>query len=268
MGNTLNCNEVICNENIYEIEWINDKNWFIEFVNKINTNNTNTNTNTNTNNNNTNTNTNNTNTNNNNTNNNTNTNNNNTNTNNNNTNINDKINNYSIINVNFKIFNNGLSFFKLIKKIENIDTIEKIYINFLINYKLLNNNHFQIHLYLINNLNDINVLNNLNDINVLNNLNDINDINDINDLNDINTKINHFTLNLNELIINNKNYEIKDEFKYELSINFTYLNYIIFQEYIKNNENTIHNQIINKNYDKKYKNMFFVIIIQTSVFES
>ena len=35
MGNTLNCNEVICNENIYEIEWINDKNWFIEFVNKI-----------------------------------------------------------------------------------------------------------------------------------------------------------------------------------------------------------------------------------------
>ena len=210
MGNTLNCNEVICNENIYEIEWINDKNWFIEFVNKINTNNTITN----------------------------NTNNTYTNTNNNDTNINDKINNYSIINGNFKIFNNGLSFFKLIKKIENIDTIEKIYINFLINYKLLNNNHFQIHLYLINNLNDIN---------------------------DINTKINHFTLNLNELIINNNNYEIKDEFKYELSINFTYLNYIIFQEYIKNNENTIHNQIINKNYDKKYKNMFFVIIIQSNL---
>ena len=217
MGNTLNCNEVICNENIYEIEWINDKNWFIEFVNKINTNNTITNNTNNTY---------------------TNTNNNNTNTNNNDTNINDKINNYSIINGNFKIFNNGLSFFKLIKKIENIDTIEKIYINFLINYKLLNNNHFQIHLYLINNLNDIN---------------------------DINTKINHFTLNLNELIINNNNYEIKDEFKYELSINFTYLNYIIFQEYIKNNENTIHNQIINKNYDKKYKNMFFVIIIQSNL---
>ena len=36
MGNTINCNEVLCNENIYELEWINEKNWFIESLDKNN----------------------------------------------------------------------------------------------------------------------------------------------------------------------------------------------------------------------------------------
>jgi len=186
MGNTLNCSEVICNESIYELEWINNKNWLIECENENNL-------------------------------------------------IECKNeNNYNIINGNFKIFNNGLTFYKLIKKIENIEMIEKIYIQFLFQYSLLNNNFFKINLYLTN------------------------------DVHNLNNSINHFTIQLNELNIKKNIYKINNEFKYELSINFSYLNFIIFQEYIKSNENIIYNQLINKNY-KKYNNMYFIIVIQSNL---
>ena len=36
MGNALQCNEVLCSENIYELEWINEKNWLIESLNEKN----------------------------------------------------------------------------------------------------------------------------------------------------------------------------------------------------------------------------------------
>ena len=186
MGNTLNCSEVICNESIYELEWINNKNWLIECENENNLIEC------------------------------------------------ENKNNYNIINGNFKIFNNGLTFYKLIKKIENIEMIEKIYIQFLFQYSLLNNNFFKIHLYLTN------------------------------DVHNLNNSINHFTIHLNELNIKKSIYKINNEFKYELSINFSYLNFIIFQEYIKSNENIIYNQLINKNC-KKYNNMYFIIVIQSNL---
>ena len=187
MGNTLNCGEVICNESIYELEWINDQNWLIECENENNLKEC------------------------------------------------ESKKNYNIINGNFKIFNNGLTFYKLIKKIGNIEMIEKIYIQFLFEYSLLNNNFFLIHLYLTN------------------------------DMHNLNNCINYFTINKNELNIKKTTYKINNEFKYELSINFSYLNFIIFQEYIKNNENIIYNQIINKSYEKKYNNMYFVIVIKSNL---
>ena len=105
MGNALQCNEVLCSENIYELEWINEKNWLIESLNEKN-----------------------------------------------------KPNNesYKIINGNFKIFNKSINYYKLIKKIENINEIEKIYIHFLLNYNLNNeNNYFDIQLYLVNDINNL-----------------------------------------------------------------------------------------------------------------
>ena len=186
MGNTINCNEVLCNENIYELEWINEKNWFIESLDKNNQ-------------------------------------------------PNNEI--YKIVNGNFKIFNKSLNFFKLAKKIENIINIEKIYIHFLLNYNLENNknNYFDIQLYLTN---DINILNN--------------------------KCISHFKLENNNLNINKNNLKIDNTIKYELIINFGYLNYIIFNESIKSDNNIIYQNIINKDYQKN-SNMFFVIIINSNL---
>ena len=123
------------------------------------------------------------------------------------------------------------------KKIENIINIEKIYIHFLLNYNLENNknNYFDIQLYLTN---DINILNN--------------------------KCISHFKLENNNLNINKNNLKIDNTIKYELIINFGYLNYIIFNESIKSDKNIIYQNIINKDYQKN-SNMFFVIIINSNL---
>jgi hypothetical protein len=181
MGNALQCNEVLCNENIYELEWINEKNWLIESLDEKN-----------------------------------------------------KPNNksYKIINGNFKIFNKSLHNYKLIKKIENINEIEKIYIHFLLNYNLNNDNYFNIQLYLVNDVNNLK-----------------------------NGNISQFKINDYNLKLNNINYKIDDSLHYELVINFGYLKYLLFNETIKSDK-IIHQNIIHKDY-KKNNNMYFIIIIHS-----
>ena len=182
MGNALQCNEVLCNENIYELEWINEKNWNIESYNN-----------------------------------------------------NNKPNNesYKIINGNFKIFNKSLNNYKLIKKIENINDIEKIYIHFLLNYNLNNNNYFNIQLYLVNEPNNLE-----------------------------NGIISHFKIDENNLNLNNINYKIDDSIEYELVINFGYLKYLLFNETIKSDKKNIYQNIIHNDYKKK-NTMYFIINIHS-----
>jgi hypothetical protein len=181
MGNALQCNEVLCSENIYELEWINEKNWNIESYD------------------------------------------------------NNKLNNesYKIINGNFKIFNKSLNNYKLIKKIENINEIEKIYIHFLLNYNLNNNNYFNIQLYLVNESNNLE-----------------------------NGIISHFKIDENNLNLNNINYKIDDSIEYELVINFGYLKYLLFNETIKSDKKTIYQNIIHNDYKKK-NTMYFIINIHS-----
>ena len=182
MGNALQCNEVLCSENIYELEWINEKNWLIESLNEKN-----------------------------------------------------KPNNesYKIINGNFKIFNKSLHNYKLIKKIENINEIEKIYIHFLLNYNLNNDNYFNIQLYLVNDVNNLE-----------------------------NGNISQFKINDYNLKLNNINYKIDDSIEYELVINFGYLKYLLFNEAIKSDKKTIYQNIIHNDY-KKNNNMYFIINIHS-----
>jgi hypothetical protein len=186
MGNTLQCNEVLCSENIYELEWINEKNWNIESYDNNNKPNNET---------------------------------------------------YKIINGNFKIFNKSINNYKLIKKIENINEIEKIYIHFLLNYNLNNenneNNYFDIQLYLVNDINDLE-----------------------------NGTISHFNISDYNLQLNKINYKIDDCIQYELVINFGYLKYLLFNETIKSDKKTIYQNIINKDYKKK-DTMYFIIIIHS-----
>ena len=186
MGNALQCNEVLCSENIYELEWINEKNWNIESYDNNNKPNNET---------------------------------------------------YKIINGNFKIFNKSINNYKLIKKIENINEIEKIYIHFLLNYNLNNenneNNYFDIQLYLVNDINDLE-----------------------------NGTISHFNISDYNLQLNKINYKIDDCIQYELVINFGYLKYLLFNETIKSDKKTIYQNIINKDYKKK-DTMYFIIIIHS-----
>lgn len=130
MGNTINCNDMICNDNIYEIEWINEKNWVIEYENKTIHD------------------------------------------------INKSNKPYTINNGNFNICHNGLYFFKLIKKIEILDDLEKILIHFSINTNLNKEQNLYLQLYLTNDINNLNSY-----------------------------IINHYKINNNELIVNKKSFK-------------------------------------------------------------
>ena len=182
MGNTINCSDILCNDTIYEIDWINEKNWSIDFE------------------------------------------------------YSNSIIPYTIKKNNFKIINNGDCFFKLLKKIEINHNIEKICINFLIDFNLLNNNNIKINLIITKDPDDLlkNIIN---------------------------------TLNIKEktLEINNKNFDINNRFNYQLLIDFSYLNFIIFNETIKKNNEIISEKYLSKNYENKSDEVYFGFLIYSNL---
>lgn len=182
MGNNINCGEILCSDTIYELDWINEKNWIINYDYSQN-------------------------------------------------NI-----PYIIKKGNLKLINNGDCFFKLIKKIEYSQNIEKICINFLIDFNLSNNNNIKLNLILTDDKD--NLLKNI--INTLNIKKDI-------------------------LEINNKNLNINNKFKYELLIDFTYLNFIIFNEIIKDNDKILSEQYLNKPYESKIEDIYICILIYSNL---
>lgn len=186
MGNTLNCSENLCQDNIYEMSWISDKNWSIDYE-------------------------------------------------------------YSEENIpfnlkrgNFKIMNNGNCFFKLMKKIESVNDIEKLLINFLFKYNLSENDNIKIKLILTNNPNEL-----------------------------LNSVINTINIKKNSIEIGNENLILSNEFKYEILINFTYLNYIIFNQIVKKNDEIILNNNLNRNIQddelKDNNELFFGILIYSNL---
>lgn len=186
MGNTLNCSENLCQDNIYEMSWISDKNWSIDYE-------------------------------------------------------------YSEENIpfnlkrgNFKIMNNGNCFFKLMKKIESVNDIEKLLINFLFNYNLSENDNIKIKLILTNNPNEL-----------------------------LNNVINTINIKKNSIELGNENLILSNEFKYEVLINFSYLNYIIFNQIVKKNDEIILNNNLNRNIQddelKDNNELFFGILIYSNL---
>ena len=184
MGN-ISCTENLCSDNLYEINWINSKNWDIKYNY-------------------------------------------------------DKIENPYILNRgNFKIMNNGYCFLVLNKKIDFEYEIKKILINFILDFKLKENNYIELYFVLNDELIELN---------------------------------NHFekhsiskiVFSKNNIKINNENIKLNN-FKYELLFNFSYLNYILCHEILKKKDNIILEKNNSINYEKKLENIYFSLVIKSNL---
>lgn len=182
MGNHFSCSEILCSDNIYEMNWINEKNWKIDYD------------------------------------------------------YSEKDIPYKVKKGNFKIINNGNCFFKLIKKIEYFENIQNILINFLFDFNLNKNNNVKIKLILTNNQDEL-----------------------------LNNVINTINIKNNCLEINNQTYEIPNNFNYQLLINLSYFKCITFNEIIKNNNGIISNINLNRFYEEKYDDLYFIILISSNL---
>ena len=185
MGNTLNCSENLCQDNIYEMSWISDKNWSIDYE------------------------------------------------------YNEENIPFNLKRGNFKIMNNGNCFFKIMKKIESVNDIEKLLINFLFKYNLGDNDNIKIKLILTNDPDEL-----------------------------LNNVINTINIKKNSIELSNENLILSNEFKYEVLINFSYLNYIIFNQIVKKNDEIILNNNLNRNIQDDIKDnneLFFGILIYSNL---
>lgn len=183
MGNTINCSENLCNNNIYEMNWINEKNWLIKYDET-------------------------------------------------------KEKPYVLYKGNLKLINNNITNLYLLKNIELEYDIEKVLINIMINYELKNNNFIELSFVLMDNFNKSNQ----------------------------NTYIiNKFKLIKDYLILKNNKYKINEDFRYEILLNFSYLNHILFNENLKKNDSVILNNNEKIAYENDFSDLFFGIIINSNL---
>tara|TARA_Y200000002_G_scaffold371637_1_gene368500 strand:- start:615 stop:1211 length:597 start_codon:yes stop_codon:yes gene_type:complete len=183
MGNTINCSENLCNNNIYEMNWINEKNWLIKYDES-------------------------------------------------------KEKPYVLYKGNLKLINNNITNLYLLKNIELEYDIEKVLINIMVNYELKNNNFIELSFVLMDNFNKSNQ----------------------------NTYIiNKFKLIKDYLILKNNKYKINEDFRYEILLNFSYLNHILFNENLKKNDNVILNNNEKITYENDFSDLFFGIIINSNL---
>lgn len=183
MGNHFSCSEILCSDNIYEMNWINEKNWLIKYDES-------------------------------------------------------KEKPYVLYKGNLKLINNNITNLYLLKNIELEYDIEKVLINIMINYELKNNNFIELSFVLMDNFNKSNQ----------------------------NTYIiNKFKLIKDYLILKNNKYKINEDFRYEILLNFSYLNHILFNENLKKNDNVILNNNEKITYENDFSDLFFGIIINSNL---
>lgn len=155
----------------------------------------------------------------------------------------DKIENpYTLNRGNLKINNNGYCYLSLTKKIDFEYEIKKILISIEFNYKLEKNNTIELSIVLSNKLFQL----------------------DDNIEKDI---INTIIFSKNDIVVNNKTIKIH-QFRYDLLLNFSYINYIFFNEIIKKKDNIILNNNKTIDYDDKLDNMYFTILIKSNLYNN
>jgi len=185
MGNNMVCFENICNENIYEINWINNKNWKIDYqYHKIE-------------------------------------------------------NPYILERGNFKIINDGKCQFYLLKKIDYEYEIEKLLINISFQYTLNQYHKVKIDLVILDDDKNINNY----DENILDTITIYK--------NKINTQINEI--------------KIKNDFQYELFINFNFLDYILFENKIMKRDKILGKNKSKIKFNNEKNNLFFGFIIHSDL---
>lgn len=143
---------------------------------------------------------------------------------------------------NFKLINNGYCFLLLNREIDINYDIKKILINFDFNSKILKNNFIEIEFIISNEKIDFNNIKNQKLI------------------------INNLKFFKNHILFNNKHNFNFNQLKYNLLINFSYLNYLVINESIFNNNESLYsnnNKIIN--YDFELNSIFFNIIIKSTL---
>ena len=141
---------------------------------------------------------------------------------------------------NFKITNNGYCFFKLLKKLDFEYDIEKILINIEFDFKLFNKNFLEVDFIVLNNLKQ-----------------------DVSNEKNIISKI---KFNKNKIEINNETLKM-NKIIYNLLLNFKYINYIVFNETIKKNDDLIYNNNNKINFENK-NDIYFGIIIRSNIYEN
>jgi|SaaInlStandDraft_2_1057019.scaffolds.fasta_scaffold76444_2 hypothetical protein len=140
----------------------------------------------------------------------------------------------------FKLINNGYCYLSLTKKIDFEYEIKKILISIEFNFNLENDNEIELNVVLSNKLFELNNNNVEKDI------------------------INTIIFSKNNIIINDKNINLHN-FRYELFLNFSYLNYIFFNEKVKKKDNIILDNNKTIDYDDKLDNIYFTILIKSNL---